>query len=74
MYATCSTRLNLCQFRQASFLKWNIVSVSCMNCQTTSEQPFKELFIQINQHVKFIDRGFQDWQGPEMINDYECRG
>ena len=37
-------------------------------------EAYKELFIQINWHVKFIDRGFQDWQGPEMINDYECRG
>ena len=45
-----------------------------MNCESTSEQPFKELFIQINRDVKFIDRGFQDWQGPEIINDYECRG
>ena len=45
-----------------------------MNCQSTSEHPFEELFIQINWDVKFIDRGFRDWQGPEMINDYECRG
>ena len=45
-----------------------------MNCESTSEQPFEELFIQINRDVKFIDRGFQDWQGPEIINDYECRG
>ena len=45
-----------------------------MNCESTSEQPFEELFIQINHDVKFIDRGFQDWQGPEIINDYECRG
>ena len=45
-----------------------------MNCESTSEQPFEELFIQINRDVKFIDRGFQYWQGPEIINDYECRG
>ena len=46
----------------------------CMNCESTSEQPFEELFIQINRDVKFIDRGFQDWQVPVIINDYECRG
>ena len=45
-----------------------------MNCQSTSEQLFEELFIQINRDEKSIDRGFQDCQGPDMINDYECRG
>ena len=48
--------------------------MSCMNCQSTSEQPFKELFIQINRDVKSIERGFRDWEGPDIINDYECRG
>ena len=45
-----------------------------MNCQSTSEQPFEELFIQINRDVKSIKRGFRDWEGPDMINDYKCRG
>ena len=45
-----------------------------MNCQSTSEQPFEELFIQINHDVKSIERGFRDWEGPDMINDYEGRG
>ena len=48
--------------------------MSCMNCQSTSEQPFEELFIQINRDVKSIERGLQDWEGPDIINDYECRG
>ena len=49
-------------------------TVSCMNCQTTSDRPFEELFIQINREVKSVQRGYNDWVGPEMINDYQCRG
>ena len=45
-----------------------------MNCQSTSEQPFEELFIQINRNMKSIDRGFRDRQGADIINKYECRG
>ena len=43
-----------------------------MNCQSTSEQPLEEMFIQINCDVKSIERGFRDWEGPDIIND--CRG
>ena len=42
-----------------------------MNCQSTSEQPFEELFIQINRDVKSIERGFRDSEGPDIINSYE---
>ena len=45
-----------------------------MNCQTTSDRAFEELFIQINREVKSVERGYNDWVGPEMINDYQCRG
>ena len=48
--------------------------MACMNCQSTSERAFEELFIQINREVKSVDRGFNDWVGPEMIQDYQCRG
>ena len=49
-------------------------TVLCMNCQRTSDRPFEELFIQINREVKSMQRGYNDWVGPEMINDYQCRG
>ena len=49
-------------------------TVSCMNCQRTSDRAFEELFIQINREVKSVQRGYNDWVGPEMINDYQCRG
>ena len=49
-------------------------TVSCMNCQTTSDRAFEELFIQINREVKSVERGYNDWVGPEMINEYQCRG
>ena len=49
-------------------------TVSCMNCQRTSDRPFEELFIQINREVPSVQRGYNDWVGPEMINDYQCRG
>ena len=45
-----------------------------MNCQRTSDRAFEELFIQINREVKSVQRGYNDWVGPEMINDYQCRG
>ena len=45
-----------------------------MNCQRTSDRLFEELFIQINREVKSMQRGYNDWVGPEMINDYQCRG
>ena len=49
-------------------------TVSCMNCQRTSDRAFEELFIQINREVKSVQRGYNDWLGPEMIDDYQCRG
>ena len=45
-----------------------------MNCQRTSDRPFEELFIQINREVKSVQRGYNDWVSPEMINDYQCTG
>ena len=45
-----------------------------MNCQRTSDRAFEELFIQINREVKSVQRGYNDWVAPEMINDYQCRG
>ena len=54
--------------------KFLIFSVACMNCKTTSERAFEELFIQINREVKSVERGYNDWIRPEMINEYQCRG
>ena len=45
-----------------------------MNCQAASERAFEELFIQINREVSSVLRGYNDWVGPEIINDYQCRG
>ena len=42
--------------------------------RTRTLRPFEEFFIQINREVKSVQRGYNDWVAPEMINDYQCRG